>query len=175
MSEFLDLPKQFDRRTVPSRDGLYAITGIQRPDGIKSLTSKIPFASVHMPLRREISTIYTDKVEGDRKNYEEYDLLKRQWTLFVYALTAFKELPVEDKLSYYQVAGIHGYPETSWDGAPPPKQDPRGPGKDPEPGENPFGGYCEHNAVPFPTWHRPYVLLFEVSCCVLVHPYQRRD
>jgi tyrosinase len=24
-------------------------------------------------------------------------------------------------------------------------------------------GYCNHNLVTFPTWHRPYMLLYEVS------------
>ncbi|CAM1500554.1 Fc.00g097160.m01.CDS01 [Cosmosporella sp. VM-42] len=80
-------------------------------------------------------------------------------TIFVLALERFKLKPVNEKLSYFQVAGIHGYPEVAWDNAPAPKQDP-----DPtkvKPGDQPFGGYCNHNGLNFPTWHRPYMALFE--------------
>lgn len=53
----------------------------------------------------------------------------------------------------------HGYPEGSWDGAPAPRPDPT----DPKKGDQPYGGYCNHNGLNFPTWHRPYMALFEVS------------
>ncbi|KAK4694655.1 hypothetical protein P7C71_g2972, partial [Lecanoromycetidae sp. Uapishka_2] len=60
-------------------------------------------------------------------------------SLFVRALTAFKNLnPLDEangKLSYYQIAGIHGMPNQTWDGAPPPVFNP----KDQQ------GGYCAHN------------------------------
>ena len=56
--------------------------------------------------------------------------------------------------SFFSVAGIHGLPNIPWDGAV---------------GDTPFdsssgqwGGYCTHGSVLFPTWHRPYVLLYEV-------------
>ena len=41
--------------------------------------------------------------------------------------------------------GIHAYPLVGWDG---------------EKGIS--SGYCAHNIVTFPTWHRPYMLLYEV-------------
>jgi tyrosinase len=47
------------------------------------------------------------------------------------------------------VAGIHGRPYTSWDGS-------FGPG-----GVSYSTGYCAHDSVLFPTWHRPYLALFE--------------
>ncbi|KAK5106279.1 hypothetical protein LTS08_000397 [Lithohypha guttulata] len=55
--------------------------------------------------------------------------------------------PTDDKFSYYQIAGIHGYPQVAWD-------DVYG---------NPNGstGYCMHNSVLFELWHRPYLALFE--------------
>lgn len=78
-----------------------------------------------------------------------------QWTFFARDLEKFKALSVDEKLSYFQVAGIHGSPELPWDSAPEPRHAPK-------PGDNPFGGYCHHNTVAFPTWHRPYMLLYEV-------------
>lgn len=41
--------------------------------------------------------------------------------------------------------GIHGYPYRSWDGVDGKYQT----------------GYCTHGSVIFPTWHRPYLSLFE--------------
>lgn len=147
--------------------GTYGITGIIPPEGITSKTKNIPFAP-DMPVRREISSLYktppSDVKEGEVgiQKTDDWTEEHRQWTLFVHALTRFKAREVDQRLSYFQVAGIHGYPETSWDGADPPPQDHK-PGTDVDPGANPFGGYCEHNTIAFPTWHRPYMLLFEVS------------
>lgn len=42
--------------------------------------------------------------------------------------------------------GIHGRPFVAWDGV-------NGPFKT---------GYCTHGSILFPTWHRPYLALFEV-------------
>lgn len=125
----------------------YGIKGIPPPANAESKTKTIPFAP-GMPVRHELSSVYPPK---DPK-------MKKQWTLFILALEQFKAMPVEKKLSYFQVAGIHGYPETSWDGAGDPPKDPADPG----PGDDPYGGYCRHNTILFPTWHRPYVLLYEV-------------
>lgn len=146
--------------------GTYGITGILPPTGVTSKTKRIPFAP-DMPVRREISSLYKPPPEPKEDEVTiqpvaPYTEEMRQWTLYVYALMKFKARHVDDRLSYFQVAGIHGYPETSWDGAEPPPKD-HTPGKDVDPGKNPFGGYCEHNTIAFPTWHRPYMLLFEVS------------
>jgi tyrosinase len=65
-----------------------------------------------------------------------------QVSLFVQALTRFQKISFKDQLSYYQVAGIHGFPVVPWDGVP-------------------GGFYCSHNRITFPTWHRPYMLLYE--------------
>lgn len=53
--------------------------------------------------------------------------------------------------------GIHGYPAVPWDNAPPPAI--------PNPGNPKENLYCTHRRNTFPTWHRPYMLLFEVSVC----------
>jgi tyrosinase len=90
-----------------------------------------------MPLRREISKLPKSKEPKDQ----------RQWTLYVLALERFKNLPVDEKLSYFQVAGIHAYPQLTWDEGEPSKKG---------------GFYCTHGQLTFSTWHRVYMLLFEV-------------
>ena len=59
-----------------------------------------------------------------------------------------------DMLSWFAVAGIHGAPQVPWDQVAGIVQ----------PG---WLGYCTHASVLFPTWHRAYVLLFEVT--VMLH------
>ncbi|KAJ5375867.1 hypothetical protein N7517_007873 [Penicillium concentricum] len=71
---------------------------------------------------------------------------KKQVDLFIHALDNIQRLDPKERLSYFQVAGIHGQPFVRWD-------DPS-----PEPMKN---AYCFHSHVIFPIWHRPYVLLFE--------------
>ncbi|KAK0752740.1 common central domain of tyrosinase-domain-containing protein [Schizothecium vesticola] len=78
-----------------------------------------------------------------------------QVSLFIRALIEFYAIPYTETLSYFQIAGIHGYPgDLAWDNSDPPKHDRK----------DDFGDhmiYCTHNLVTFPTWHRPYMLLFE--------------
>ena len=58
-----------------------------------------------------------------------------------------------DQLSHFGIGGIHGLPYAQWQGSG---------GTDPVSGSQ-FGGYCTHGTVLFPTWHRPYVALYEVN------------
>ncbi|KAF4337286.1 hypothetical protein FBEOM_8875 [Fusarium beomiforme] len=125
----------------------FPITGI--PADVELKTKTIPFAP-GLPSRHDISEYFPS----------DDPLRKKQWTLMVLAMERFKALGVENMLSYFQVAGIHGYPMQSWDGAEPPPRDPVDPDSLP-PGANPYPGYCQHNTITFPTWHRPYMLLFE--------------
>ncbi|KAL6236483.1 hypothetical protein BDW75DRAFT_250041 [Aspergillus navahoensis] len=72
-----------------------------------------------------------------------------QVVLFLKALKRLQEVPPEDRDSFFQIAGIHGMPFTSWD----------------EPFETQENvaqkGYCTHANYLFPSWHRPYLLLYE--------------
>ncbi|KAF2478091.1 Di-copper centre-containing protein [Lindgomyces ingoldianus] len=70
-----------------------------------------------------------------------------QWNVYLLGLRRFQNMSQSDKLSYYQIAGIHGRPYIAWDGV---QQVAGG-----------FGGYCIHGSNIFPTWHRPYLALFE--------------
>jgi tyrosinase len=107
----------------------YAITGI--------LQGLDP-ASNQVPVRQEIDAWYTNPDNLHQVN------------LFLLALANFQGMPVTDKKSYYQVAGIHGLPLVPWDE--------RSTSKTPRS----INGYCTHNSILFPGWHRPYLLLFEV-------------
>ncbi|KAM7191683.1 Di-copper centre-containing protein [Rhypophila sp. PSN 637] len=60
-------------------------------------------------------------------------------SLFIRALIRWYKRPYTDRLSYFQIAGIHGWPYG---------------------GDNHFI-YCNRNLLTFPTWHRPYMALFE--------------
>lgn len=79
----------------PSDKGTYGIKGLPRPDGLVNKTKNIPFVP-GLPVRRDIQTLYRSTDPSDRK----------QWTLFVLGLEKFKNKPVKEKLSYFQVAGI---------------------------------------------------------------------
>lgn len=55
-----------------------------------------------------------------------------------------------DLLSFFQIGAIHGLPHTPWNGSG-------------VKNANSYGGYCAHGNVLFPTWHRPYLALYEVG------------
>lgn len=76
-------------------DGTYAIKGLPRPADAVNKTKKIPYVT-NLPVRYEISAFAGSKDKEIRK----------QWTLYVLALERFKTKPVDEKLSYFQVAGI---------------------------------------------------------------------
>ncbi|KAK7688615.1 hypothetical protein QCA50_008153 [Cerrena zonata] len=94
---------------------------------------------------------------------------KKQFSLFIQALCdmqgidldGYQPIPVatpktkyednqDDPLSFFQISGIHGLPPVAWDNSG---------GKGPT--STRWKGYCTHGTVLFPTWHRPYVALFE--------------
>ena len=107
----------------------YAITGIEAGGGPNG----------QVPVRRDVDEwwLSQDVVDVNQKS------------LMIQAMTIFQNMDVNDKLSYFQIAGIHGQPLVPWD-------------------ENTKSvsqglGYCTHDSILFPSWHRPYMLLVEVS------------
>ncbi|KAK0943420.1 hypothetical protein LTR48_004577 [Friedmanniomyces endolithicus] len=72
-----------------------------------------------------------------------------QWTLLILAMQAFQAQPQSSATSYYQIAGIHGVPRQNYNGV----------------GQcstcSDADGYCTHDSVLFPGWHRAYMALFE--------------
>ncbi|KAK1514600.1 uncharacterized protein CCOS01_13881 [Colletotrichum costaricense] len=111
--------------------GTYPITGLPVPSGQEP------------PQRQEI-TAWSNKLEN-----------AIQVSLFIQALNIFQSMDPSDKLSYYQVAGIHGLPAQSWDTDPAPNKKQ----KLPITGTPQF--YCPHGSLIFPTWHRAYLALYE--------------
>ncbi|CEL03900.1 hypothetical protein ASPCAL05038 [Aspergillus calidoustus] len=105
----------------------YPITGIAAGKGPNG----------EVPQRQEIDA-WSSKPEN-----------RTQVVLFVKALKRLQEVPPENRDSFFQIAGIHGMPFTSWD----------------EPHvtleEADKKGYCTHANYLFPSWHRPYLLLYE--------------
>jgi tyrosinase len=115
------------------------------------------------PLRYEIRQFTNPK-------FNKY--AKTQLNMFLLALVMIQAMSREERLSWFQIcgmwgysftwyakvastlilsSGIHGMPYVTWDGS-------KG---STDPGE--WGGYCTHASILFPTWHRLYVALIEVS------------
>ena len=58
-----------------------------------------------------------------------------------------------DRESFFQISGIHARPYIPWDGVGVPEK----------------GEFCVHRSVLFPTWHRPYMMLYEVCSTPFFH------
>lgn len=93
-------------------------------------------------LRKDIDKWYAEQAKGN----------KIQLTLFLEALALIQKRPLDDLLSYFRLAGIHSAPWCKWDDVDQPPEQP-----------NRIPGYCVHNNYTFPTWHRVYMMLYEVS------------
>ncbi|CAG8953591.1 hypothetical protein HYFRA_00010050 [Hymenoscyphus fraxineus] len=83
-----------------------------------------------------------------RLEVRELEKNATMWTLYLLGLDWMQSINQEVKYSYYQLMGIHGRPFLTYDQV------------SPAPGmEN--SGYCHHIDILFPTWHRPYNILYE--------------
>ena len=117
------------------------ITGVPQPTG--------GILSADPPPRLEIN----DFIKNE-KFFSLYIQALRMYPIFVN--TAHSDFSASESMynsdindnpiSFYQISGIHGEPYVPWNNATPDKE----------------GGYCRHRSILFPTWHRPYVALFEV-------------
>ncbi|KAG5637088.1 hypothetical protein H0H81_005821, partial [Sphagnurus paluster] len=105
--------------------------------------------------------IITGVTGGVVPRLEITDLVKidDQFSLFVQALIKMQAGATTDYSSHYSIGGIHGFPFRAWGGS-----DPEGPVSG-APSDTNWDGYCTHGSVLFPTWHRPYVALFEQTLC----------
>ena len=95
-----------------------------------------------VPVRKDIDDWYDKQTTGNRI----------QLTLFLEALTLMQKRGTDNKLSYFRLAGIHAAPWGEWDSV--------------DPASTQSGkkqGFCVHNHYTFPTWHRVYMTLLEVS------------
>lgn len=127
----------------------------------------VPFQSVHdaePALVERQSTNYTAVIGVASANvYPRLEIRQMYWNrpnqflLLLLALQQWQAMPQSDKLSYYQIAGIHGVPRQDWDGV---SQCDSCGGTD---------GYCPHDSVLFPAWHRVYMALFEQQFMSIVN------
>lgn len=109
------------------------LTYFIHPNAGYTLVSGIPVsANSAVPPRLELRTFIQDST---------------RLNIFYLALERMHATPTSNLLSYYRIAGIHGA-NYAWDGD--------------TGGNYPDGyGYCHHGDRLFPTWHRPYLALFE--------------
>ncbi|KUL89658.1 hypothetical protein ZTR_00412 [Talaromyces verruculosus] len=98
--------------------------------GITGLSGGVNHDTGERPARRDLRDLQSSGAAFD---------------LYIQALSQFQADDQSDLVSYYEVAGIHGYPYRSWDGV----------------NGQFLTGYCSHGSPIFPTWHRPYLALFE--------------
>jgi len=70
-----------------------------------------------------------------------------QWNLYLLGMERFMSKGQSDKLSYYQIAGVHGRPFTTWNNFPTPLLN--------------QAGFCPHGQTLFGSWHRPYLAIYE--------------
>lgn len=80
------------------------------------------------------------------------------WDLYIQALQYWQSLDQSNMFSWYKVAAIHGLPSESWDGANSAAGD-----------AGYYVGYCRHQSIVFPTWHRPYMALYEEIISIYAH------
>lgn len=79
------------------------------------------------------------------------DLANRadEWSLYIRTMVKWQQASQSSDTSYFGISSIHGVPRTTWDGV---GQCESCGGAD---------GYCTHNSVLFPAWHRCYMALYE--------------
>ncbi|KAH8432716.1 tyrosinase [Aspergillus melleus] len=95
-------------------------------------------------VRKDIDDWYNEQIKKPPVVIKE-DNSRVQLTLFMRALEILQCRDVDDEVSYFRLAGIHGAPFCEWGGESPVKGD----------------GFCVHGDYTFPTWHRVYVALYE--------------
>ncbi|KAJ3552388.1 hypothetical protein NM688_g4174 [Phlebia brevispora] len=120
--------------------GTYPIVGLKGgigPDGSR-------------PLRYEINKF---------ANPAHNPYARDQLNVFLLALEKIQAMPRTERLSWFQISGIHGEPYADWDAS-------QG---DVDSGMQQWRGYCTHSSILFPTWHRLYCALVEqaVHECML--------
>ncbi|TQS33116.1 hypothetical protein Golomagni_06551, partial [Golovinomyces magnicellulatus] len=105
------------------------------------VVSSLPLAANgSIPIRPEIRDMRKDRYT---------------WDLFILGLSMLQYVDQNHPLSWYQIAGIHGVPFRPWNGVQPVVGAQQ-------------SGYCTHSSVLFPTWHRPYLALYEVSVLYII-------
>ncbi|KAK4202248.1 putative tyrosinase [Triangularia verruculosa] len=113
---------------------------------------------VHRRVRRQFAQPSTMIVMGNaatqagdvqvRREIRELEQDREVWTLYLLGMSMMQFTDQSSPTSWYGITGIHGMPHQTWGGV------------RPTPG-NEETGYCTHSSILFPTWHRPYLALYE--------------
>jgi tyrosinase len=126
-----------------------------------TFTSAHPAASSPLEERQQ-QLVITNAVSGPVYPRLEIRTLSAannyaQWSLFILALRQWQQESQSDPSSFFGVAKIHGVPRQNYNNV----------------GQC-FGcggtdGYCTHDSILFPTWHRAYVALWEQQFLIRVN------
>jgi tyrosinase len=103
-------------------------------------------------VERQSGIVVTSGAPGNTQvRYEIRELAKRrnQWNLFILAMAQWQRQSQGSATSYFGISSIHGVPRTNYNGV---GRCSSCSGAD---------GYCTHDSILFPGWHRAYVALFE--------------
>ncbi|KAI0297811.1 photo-regulated tyrosinase [Multifurca ochricompacta] len=92
--------------------------------------------------------IITGAAAPNRIEINDFVKIEDQFSLYIQALTAMQKDKQTNSTSHFGIGGIHGVPYIQWEAS-----------GDSKPVK--WDGYCTHGSVLFPTWHRPYVALYE--------------
>ncbi|KAK2010547.1 Di-copper centre-containing protein [Colletotrichum eremochloae] len=118
---------------------------VKRQGGQPIIVAKLPSVNGTVPVRQEIGQMKQNPFK---------------WNLFLLASSMLQYTDQEEELSWYQIAGIHGVPFVPWNGVPGVAG-----------GED--RGYCTHMSILFPSWHRPYLALYELIASWFPDPTDR--
>ncbi|KAK1835532.1 hypothetical protein QBC39DRAFT_146365 [Podospora conica] len=83
-----------------------------------------------------------------RQEIRELERDRELWTLYLLGVSLMQFSDQSSPISWYSLTGIHGIPYKTWQGVGPTLG-------------NEKSGYCTHASILFPTWHRPYLVLYE--------------
>ncbi|KAI9868865.1 MAG: hypothetical protein M1813_004716 [Trichoglossum hirsutum] len=134
--------------TRPGKDGTSDKSG-HSAKAVATLTpADLPYAITGIPTDRGINGEVPIRMECDAWTSSNQPVHLEQKNLFLLALRFYVDMDPLDRDSFWQTAGIHGLPYMPWNESSLPQS-------------VPVVGYCTHNSTLFPSWHRPYVTLFE--------------
>jgi len=131
------------------------VRSIQQPHLVEDIVSSIK--QVHYNTERQMASFGITGVQsgrgGDgsvplRLEIRQLQQNADQWNLYLLALDRLQNVNQSELLSWYQISGIHGRPFVAWDNVQATQGDDQ-------------SGYCTHSSILFPTWHRPYLALYE--------------
>jgi len=91
-----------------------------------------------------------DQLPPPRKEIREFIKDVDVFNLYILANAELQKTGQDAVASWFQIGGIHGKPDLAWDGVTTNITNP-----------SRYQGYCTHGSTLFPTWHRPYVSLYE--------------